>query len=503
MEKPASTRVNRVAMVYALLLWLLRVFAAQLSVLALWYGRRCYERSRGELMMMIYEKAISRKVIVSLEERKIPPPNSDHVANGSAAETTNGTTNDANGTAVNANGSTANKHKDSKDKVMAKMNPAKATSRWKLFKELFAGHSEEEAKLKGPASTGQVLNLVRTDAYDIAQRFLEIEKFIKIPFGIIFYVALIWLFLGPSCLIGSIVIMIAQVLNGLLARVAVKWRRYLKKATDTRIQANSQFIESLRHLRWYAWHDKWLDKVMATRRHELNIRIVSIFINLASYYINVLSGQVFPVAAFFAYTALAGHELSIDLIFPALTLFGDLQRWLREIPPFITTLLNAWVAMERIESFMKEPDKDSGSWRAADVGLENAPGPPSAPELEMVLKECSFAWPGTVTPVLKEIDLKLTPGLTVVVGKIGSGKTALLLGLLGELDRLAGECEVPDETIGYCAQKPWLQSMSIRDNILFFAPYEEERYQSVIEACALQPDLELFKDRDFSHIGEK
>jgi ABC-type multidrug transport system fused ATPase/permease subunit len=454
-------------------------------------------------MMMIYEKAISRKVIVSLEERKAPPPDPNHVANGSTTEIANGTTNDIDGPAANANGSTANKHKDSSDTVIAKPKPANATSKWKLFKELFAGHSEEEKKLKGPASTGQVLNLVRTDAYDIAQRFLEIDKFIKIPFGIIFYVALIWVFLGPSCLVGSIVIMVAQVLNGLLARVAVKWRRYLKKATDARIQANSQFIESLRHLRWYAWHDKWLDKVMATRRHELNLRLVSIFISLASYYINVVSGLVFPVAAFFAYTALAGHELSIDLIFPALTLFGELQMWLREIPPFITTLLNAWVAMERIESFMQEPDKDSVSWRGAGVGSEVAPSPSSAPELVIVLKECSFAWPGTISPVLEKIDLKLTPGLTVVVGKIGSGKTALLLGILGELDRLTGECEGPHDTIGYCAQKPWLQSMSIRDNILFFAPYEEERYQSVLEACALQPDLEQFKDRDDSHIGEK
>jgi ABC-type multidrug transport system fused ATPase/permease subunit len=461
-------------------------------------------------MMMIYEKAISRKVIVSLEERKTPPPESNSVANDSATDAANGTTNNINGPAATPsgstatpNGNTANKQKDSGDTKIVKSSSTNLTSKWKLFKELFAGRSEEETKLKGPASTGQVLNLLRTDAYDVAQRFLEIERFIKIPFGIIFYVALIWVFLGPSCLIGSIVIIVAQFLNGLLARVAVKWRRYLKKATDARIQANSQFIESLRHLRWYAWHDKWLGKVMATRRHELNLRLVSIFINLASYYINVVSGLVFPVAAFFAYTALAGHELSIDLIFPALTLFGELQRWLREISPFITTLLNAWVAMERIESFMKEPDKDSVSWRAADVGSEVALSPSSASELEIVLKKCSFAWPGTVSSVLEEIDLKLTPGLTVIVGKIGSGKTALLLGILGELDRLAGDYKGPDETIGYCAQKPWLQSMSIRDNILFFAPYEEERYQSVLQACALQPDLELFKDRDRSHIGEK
>jgi ABC-type multidrug transport system fused ATPase/permease subunit len=71
------------------------------------------------------------------------------------------------------------------------------------------------------------------------------------------------------------------------------------------------------------------------------------------------------------------------------------------------------------------------------------------------------------------------------------------------MEKLDGQFEIPDQTIAYCLQTPWLQSISIRDNILFSMPYEEGRYQKVLDACALLPDIETFPDGDLSLIGEK
>jgi len=56
--------------------------------------------------------------------------------------------------------------------------------------------------------------------------------------------------------------------------------------------------------------------------------------------------------------------------------------------------------------------------------------------------------------------------------------------------------------VGYCAQSPWLQNMSIRSNILFNFPYDPVRYRAVIDACALTPDLAGFSHGDLSNIGE-
>ena len=57
--------------------------------------------------------------------------------------------------------------------------------------------------------------------------------------------------------------------------------------------------------------------------------------------------------------------------------------------------------------------------------------------------------------------------------------------------------------ISYAAQSPFLQHQSIRDNILFGSPYDEERYQAVLEACALNPDLEIFEEKDLTEIGSR
>jgi ABC-type multidrug transport system fused ATPase/permease subunit len=420
--------------------------------------------------MTVYEKAVSRKMIILPEENEA-------AQNGS---TTHGATNG------NSNDTKANSSND---------NSRMATTK-KLFKVLIGSADKSETKPTSHASTGQILNLVRSDVNEIADRFEDIYRMVRTPFGSIFSIVLIWRLLGWSCLLAVAVVVGAHMINGILARLQVRWQRYRKKATDERVQMNSQFLQVVRHLRWYGWEEPWLNKVMASRRHELNVRIVSMLLTILTYIITVSSGAILPVVAFFAYTTLAKQKLRIDLIFPALQLLGNLQGWLRAIPNIITTLLNAYVAMGRIENFLKEPEKDNA--KSVDdpvsVHIDSAP---------LQFFDCTFAWPGTSKPILNSVSLTVNTGLTVVYGKIGGGKTALLQAMLGEMDKISGQYEVPNEMIGYYSQTPWLQSVSIRDNILFFSAYDEERYGLVLEACALRPDLASFKDGDLSHIGEK
>lgn len=61
MENPLAPR--RAALNYAVLTLVIRMLASQSGVFSLWFGRRAYERSRGEMITMLYEKTLSRKVI--------------------------------------------------------------------------------------------------------------------------------------------------------------------------------------------------------------------------------------------------------------------------------------------------------------------------------------------------------------------------------------------------------------------------------------------------------
>lgn len=440
MKDPCSPK--RVALTYALLTMVLRLVAAQSQVFNLWYGRRCYERSRGEMIMMVYEKALSRKNVFGSEMNK-PESSEDH-----DGELVNG----------NANG--------------------------------IARRKDQIEKAKESASMGKIFNLLRGDVYEVAQRLWEVDALVDKPVGLIIATVLVWKLFGPSCFLGILALLVAQTVNALISRTLLRWERVRRRATDARLQITSQFVEAIRHLRWYGWQNHWLRQVMDARQRELNLRIVTSLWSILIRFINAFSSGVFPVVALYAYTLLAGHALSIDIIFPALQLFTMLETRLRDIPGLITALINASIALGRIEDFMAEPDKDHN--KAVESSTDST----------IRLESCSFAWPGRMSPVLADLNLIIPKGLTVVCGKVGAGKTALLQALLGELDKLSGHAHIPNEMVGYCAQTPWLQSMSIRDNILFSTPYDEQRYKRVLDACALLPDLANFKHGDLSFVGE-
>ncbi|KAL8924300.1 MAG: hypothetical protein Q9208_004081 [Pyrenodesmia sp. 3 TL-2023] len=277
----------------------------------------------------------------------------------------------------------------------------------------------------------------------------------------------------------------------MLTRILLRYERKRRAVTDQKLKKTTQYVEAIRHLRWYGWQDFWQEQIMQARQEELQLFIVTGLLRALIYVNNYLASDLFPVAAFYAYTILAGKPLRIDIAFPALQLFGLLENSLGEVPRLITIFLNAKIAVDRIEDFMGEPDKDDAMIRSSLSGRGR-----------IKLQHASFAWPGTSHRVLRDVSLELPVGVTVVCGKVGAGKTALLQALLGELEWQEGEVILPSDAVGYCAQTPWLQSMSIRENIVFTSPYEESRFRKVLEACALIPDLAAFKDGDLTNIGE-
>jgi ABC-type multidrug transport system fused ATPase/permease subunit len=58
-------------------------------------------------------------------------------------------------------------------------------------------------------------------------------------------------------------------------------------------------------------------------------------------------------------------------------------------------------------------------------------------------------------------------------------------------------------SVAYVAQQAWIQNATLKDNILFGKPYHEERYNMVLDACALRPDLLILPAGDLTEIGEK
>lgn len=104
---------------------------------------------------------------------------------------------------------------------------------------------------------------------------------------------------------------------------------------------------------------------------------------------------------------------------------------------------------------------------------------------------------------LDNIDLSIPRGsLVAIVGPVGSGKSSLLQGLLGEMRRTSGSVAFGG-SIAYCPQTAWIQNASVRENICFGRPFNEERYWKAIRDSCLERDLELLPHYDMTEVGEK
>ena len=106
--------------------------------------------------------------------------------------------------------------------------------------------------------------------------------------------------------------------------------------------------------------------------------------------------------------------------------------------------------------------------------------------------------------ILQDIEFSTaSQSLTVITGPVGSGKSTLLSAIAGEIS--AGICGTItlQGTLVYVPQTPWIFSGTIRENILFGQPYDEPKYNRVIEACALTEDIQRFPDYDQTVVGER
>ncbi|KIY50596.1 hypothetical protein FISHEDRAFT_39032 [Fistulina hepatica ATCC 64428] len=510
------------ACVYAFLAFACSVLKAETDVQHLWFGRRASTRARSELMAAIYDKALKRKDFSGIvdkdkaDEKKNPGVESN--GSSSSAKSTDG--------------------KDDKKKAKG---------------------STTADDPKAGAGIGKIVNLMAVDANRVSMIIAGCYWIYSAPLEIIVAATYLYKLMGWSAFAGFVVLIAGWPLNSLIAKRSIRIQKGVSAARDKRMGVLSELIGAIKFIKFFAWEGQWMKRALDAREYEMKWMIKARVNSVMFYMLWTTSPILVSVIAFFTFVA-SGHKLDVATAFTAITLFNMIRQPLNIIPTWIIQLLQTGVALKRIAVFLDEEEvgpqvsslkrdltpteptldgEDEGlglvnatlKWNEVEVpkddkkaaenggttesttNSDNANATPPSPTASTITTD--LAVPLDHHFELRDISVMFPKGqLSVVTGPTASGKTALLMALLGEMTLLQGRLIMSknprkvDESglmhaISYAAQSSWLRHQSIKDNILFGYPYDEKRYSDVVECCALRPDLDILEDGDATEIGAK
>ncbi|KAG1809100.1 uncharacterized protein BJ212DRAFT_1484598 [Suillus subaureus] len=472
--------------------------AKESDVQHLWFGRRAATRMRVELMAAIYDKALKRQDYSGIIDQ--------------------------------------DKAKEAADKK-AGIKPVE---------------NPTADDPKAGADVGKIVNLMAVDANRIAMMVSGAYFIYGSPFEIIIATTFLYNLLGLSAFAGFIVLLAGWPLNSFVTKRSIRIQKGVSASRDKRMAVLNELISAVKFIKFFAWEDRWIKRTMEARGVEMNW-MVKARINSVMFTVIWTSAPILVSLISFFTFVYQGNQLTVSVAFTSIALFSMIRQPLGVIPAWIVQILQTGVALKRIETYLEEDEVDDQvssikKARAPHVdgeddtlSIENGTFKwnevPEKPEETPKAKGKSFSRvsssdesatavdsevasirssPEDHRFILKDISIRFPEGeLSVITGPTASGKTALLVnGTVGRDDHHQRKLTISKNTskidengfmhsISYAAQSPWLRHQSIKDNILFGQPFDEERYNDVVECCALRPDLNILEDGDDTEIGSR
>ncbi|XP_036432879.1 ATP-binding cassette sub-family C member 9 isoform X5 [Colossoma macropomum] len=411
----------------------------------------------------------------------------------------------------------------------------------------------------GEMTLGQINNLVAIETNQLMWFLFLCPNLWAMPVQIIMGVILLYYLLGFSALIGALVIVLLAPLQYLIAtKLADTQKSTLDYSTD-RLKKTTEILKGIKLLKLYAWENIFCDSVLETRGKELTSLRTFAFYTSMSIFMNAAIPIAAVLATFVTHAYISQSRLSPAEAFASLALFHILVTPLFLLSTVVRFAVKALVSVQKLGEFLQSEEIGDDSWRNGDmpVSLESYkkhPGarnrkqplryqmdnyeqplrrqlrPTETEDVAVKVNNAYFTW-GSNMSTLSDINIRIPTGqLTMIVGQVGCGKSSLLLAMLGEMQTHSGKVywsKLPDSemfpdylseydsdfsheersknrySVAYAAQKSWLLNATVEDNITFGSPFNKQRYKAVIDACSLQPDIDLLPFGDQTEIGER
>jgi ATP-binding cassette subfamily C (CFTR/MRP) protein 1 len=347
--------------------------------------------------------------------------------------------------------------------------------------------------------------------------------------------------LGTSALVGVAVLVLSSPAMLIMLNRLKDARKAQLFMIDKRVRLLNEILNSVRGIKLYAYERYFAERVLGIREGELGRLKTNIF-HRASMIATMAFLPILATILTFITYGLTGHTLDAPTILSAFQVFGVIQAPLQQLPMALAAVSDGFVALGRISAILlseevperihcdrcldlavdieggftyetpvKESTRDDSSVTVKEGGEQfltkakhaiskrlnrGSKADTSKDEEKNTYSDDPFR--------LQEIKLQIPRGAFVaIVGRIGSGKSALLQGIIGSMRQAHGYSHFGG-SLSYVAQQSWIQNATLRQNIAFNQEeVDEVRLRRAIAACSLSRDIELLPDGLETEIGGK
>ncbi|XP_059156862.1 ATP-binding cassette sub-family C member 4-like isoform X7 [Physella acuta] len=355
-------------------------------------------------------------------------------------------------------------------------------------------------KAMGETTTGQIVNLMSNDVNRFDQAVVFLHFLWVGPLQAIAVLVILWHELGPSVLAGFFVLLLLIPVQGFMGKLFSKLRHKTAIHTDERVKVMNEIISGMRVIKMYCWEKPFGELVEKIRREEIELQRkkgwVDTYLFLLSY-----SGRRILLFASVAAAVLSCQPLTAKYVFLAWPMYAQINMGMvlrmANNSKFVAELLKS---IERLEKFLLlEELEHSSNVEQTDLKQDDE-------KCYVQLKDVSARWDGSnhsENKTLENVTLDVEPRkLVAVIGPVGSGKSSLLMTILGELPALSGTIKVSGK-VAYVSQQPWIFSGSVRQNIVFGGVYDKAKYDRIVKVSALKRDFEIMPQGDATLIGDR
>lgn len=377
-------------------------------------------------------------------------------------------------------------------------------------------------------STGKIMNLASNDV----ERFLLAALFINYlfwsPIQSIAILIVGWFSLGPAFAAGFALLVFGFVpFQFYLSRQFAYFRSKIAGITDRRVTFVSQAVHGSRVMKMSGYEWRFLERIEQIRHEETTQISKANRLKGWNETLFFSANVVISLTIFLVHVAIGG-TLTPRAVFTVFTLINVLQlEMTKHVSLAVMGVSEVYVSIQRIQAFLEFPERPESTGNDT-LRVEM---PEKSESFALTLTGVNAYWNDVkkiaveertipqeakrssteesnhirgLVPALSNVSIIFHRGeLSCIIGTVGSGKSALIQALVGELPTHSGKVLRNYKSLAYASQDPWIMEGTVEENITLGLSFDLKWYNKVVGACGLNVDFDQFVDGDQTIVGDR